>query len=159
MYVLSFFLQPALKKGGKRVLYATAVSKYVVKKGRLTIPPERVLIKSGFLPERPAGQSTSTVPATLSASESADASGTGTPAGITATASGVDGSFVREVMKLQDSEIPASEKLEAEKSGNAKAWDSREWTWERIESERARGMAVLEGFCDLDARLFEEWEE
>ncbi|KAL4809435.1 hypothetical protein BDV18DRAFT_150841 [Aspergillus unguis] len=151
MYILSFFLKPASKKGGKRTLYATAVSKYVVKKGRLTIPPERVLRASGFLPERPAGSGTAAL-----TTDSGDTSGTDTPAGITATASGVDGSLVREVLKMQDSEIPAEEQLQAEKSSNAQ--DSN-WTWQQIEEERQRGMAVLEGFCGLDARLLEEWEE
>ncbi|KAL4917543.1 hypothetical protein BDW62DRAFT_211069 [Aspergillus aurantiobrunneus] len=159
MYVLSFFLKPAARKGAKRTLYATAVSKYVVKKGRLTVAPERVLRKSGFLPERPEGSSATTTALSAAAVESADASGTGTPAGITATASGVDGSFVREVLKLQDGEIPEAGKLEAEKRGNAASWDEGEWSWERIEEERRRGMAVLEGFCDLDAKLFGEWEE
>lgn len=156
MYVLSFFLKPAGKKGGKRTLYATAVSKYVVKKGRLTIAPERVLRKSGFLPERPGGSAAAAI---TSSSESADASGTGTPSGITAAASGVDGSFVREVLKLQDNQIAETGKLEAEKRVNAASWDGDEWNWERIEEERARGMAVLDGFCDLDAKLFGEWEE
>ncbi|BCS25973.1 acyl-CoA thioesterase [Aspergillus puulaauensis] len=159
MYVLSFFLKPAGKKGGKRTLYATAVSKYVVKKGRLTIAPERVLRKSGFLPERPEGAAAAATAAITSSSESADASGTGTPSGITAAASGVDGSFVREVLKLQDNQIPETGKLEAEKRVNAASWDGDEWNWERIEEERARGMAVLDGFCDLDAKLFGEWEE
>ncbi|RDW76615.1 acyl-CoA thioesterase [Aspergillus mulundensis] len=156
MYILSFFVKPAVKKGGKRTLYATAVSKYVVKKGRLTIPPERVLRASGFLPERPEGS------ASIAAlSESADASGTDTPSGngITATASGVDGRLVREVLKLQDHEIPDSGKLNGEKAANASSWDGDEWTWERIEEERLRGMAVLEGFCDLDTSLAGEWEE
>ncbi|KAL3444492.1 hypothetical protein BJX65DRAFT_297629 [Aspergillus insuetus] len=159
MYILSFFLAPPAKKGGKRVLYATAVSKYVVKKGRLTIAPERVLRKSGFLPKRPEGAAE---PAAASAAvtgvESEDVSGTGTPAGITATASGVDGSLVREVLKLQDGDIPEGSKLEADKRVNEASWDGEEWGWEQVEAERVRGMGVLEGFFDLDSKLFEEWE-
>ncbi|CBF88174.1 acyl-CoA thioesterase [Aspergillus nidulans FGSC A4] len=154
MYILSFFVKPAAKNGGKRMLYATAISKYVVKKGRLTIPPERVLRKSGFLPERPKG-----LPMPGDSLESTAASGTGTPSGITATASGVDGSLVREVLKLEDGDIPENGKLEAEKKANAESWDGDEWTWERIEEERVRGMAVLEGFCGLDERLAGEWDE
>ncbi|KAL3456899.1 hypothetical protein BJX64DRAFT_281019 [Aspergillus heterothallicus] len=156
MYILSFFLAPAAKKGGKRVLYATAVSKYVVKKGRLTIAPERVLRKSGFLPERPEGGASGSE--TVTGVESEDASGTGTPAGITAAASGVDGSLVQEVLKLQDGKIIEGSKLEAEKTANQASWDGKEWDWERVEAERMRGMKVLEGFFDLDSKLFEEWE-
>ncbi|KAL2828436.1 hypothetical protein BDW59DRAFT_170938 [Aspergillus cavernicola] len=156
MYILSFFLRPAAAggKGGGRVLYATAVSKYVVKKGRLTVAPERVLRRSGFLPERPEGGSTSAD----SEAEAAHVSGTGTPAGITAAASGVDGSIVREVMRLQDGDIPESGKLEGERKANEASWDEG-WSWERIEEERLRGMKVLEGLCTLDSKLFEEWEE
>ncbi|KKK14172.1 hypothetical protein AOCH_003276 [Aspergillus ochraceoroseus] len=163
MYIQSFFLKPADQKGGKRKLYATAVSKYVVKKGRLTIPPEKVLRKSGFLPPRPEG--VEPAPASTSSpmvDSSTEASGTGTPAGITAAAAaaaaGVDGSLVREVLKLQDGDIPESTTLEAEKNANAGLWDEREWTWERIEEERLRGMRVLDGFYNLDVRLIEEWE-
>ncbi|KAL2865406.1 uncharacterized protein BJX67DRAFT_373262 [Aspergillus lucknowensis] len=161
MYIISFFLAPQSRedKSGKRVLYASAISKYVVKKGRLTIAPERALRKSGFLPERPEGDAAGAGAGTTAAEvESADASGTGTPSGITATASGVDGSFVREVLKLQDGQIPETGKLEAERRANEASWDGGEWNWERIEEERARGMKMLEGFCDLDSKLFEEWE-
>ncbi|KAL4964541.1 uncharacterized protein BDV14DRAFT_190202 [Aspergillus stella-maris] len=160
MYILSFFLKPASKKGGKRTLYATAISKYVVKKNRLTISPERVLTKSGFLPERPAG-ATSSIP--IITTESADTSeagtGTGTPAGITATASGVDGSLVREVLKFENSDLPDDGKLNDQQKKNQGSWESSEWSWERIEEERARGMRVLDGFCGFDERLFGEWEE
>ncbi|KAL4782018.1 hypothetical protein BJX76DRAFT_349711 [Aspergillus varians] len=159
MYILSVFVKPATKKDGKRKLYAMALSKYVVKKDRLTVSPERVLRKSGFLPERPEGETSSTTLPIAAFPESADVSGTGTPAGITATASGVDGSFVREVMKLQDTQLPEQGQLEAEKKDNAASWDGDEWNWARIDEERLRGLAVLEGFCDLDAKLFSLWEE
>ncbi|KAL4873683.1 hypothetical protein BDV12DRAFT_192127 [Aspergillus spectabilis] len=154
MYVLSFFFKPAGNKDGERVLYATAVSKYVVKKGRLTIAPERVLRKSGFLPERPDG---SVLPS-AGLEESTDVSGMGTPAGITAAASEIDGSVVREVLKLQDGDIPEVKELEAERKVNEGSWDEKEWGWERVEEERARGMKVLEGFIHLDAKLLGEWE-
>ncbi|PIG86660.1 hypothetical protein AARAC_005374 [Aspergillus arachidicola] len=118
------------KAGGKRTLFATAVSKYVVKKGRLTVPPERVLRASGFLPERPEGD-VLVVP-----DSSVEGSGVGTPAGegITATA-GVDGALVREVLKVTESDIPET-KLEAEKKANAESWSAGDWTWEMIEEER-----------------------
>lgn len=152
-YIINFFLRPASKKGGQKTLLATAVSKYVVKKGRLTVPPERILRASGFLPPRPEG-----VPAQT---ESTDVSGIGTPAsgeGIAAE-SGVDGSLVREVLKLNDDEIPARATLEAEKKTNSDSWDAGEWTWERIEQERRRGLAVVEGYSNLDTKIHEEWRE
>ncbi|KAK6816040.1 hypothetical protein RU639_009070 [Aspergillus parasiticus] len=151
MYVLSFFLRPA-KAGGKRTLFATAVSKYVVKKGRLTVPPERVLRASGFLPERPEGD-VLVVP-----DSSVEGSGVGTPAGegITATA-GVDGALVREVLKVAESDIPET-KLEEEKKANAESWSTGEWTWEMIEEERRRGLEVVEGYINMDVKLHDEWE-
>ncbi|KAL5342291.1 hypothetical protein BJX70DRAFT_394885 [Aspergillus crustosus] len=155
MYILSIFFKPAGKKGGKRVLYATAMSKYVVKKGRLTIAPERVLRKSGFIPERPEGSGFPSA----GVDESADVSGTDTPAGITAAASEIDGSVVREVLNLKEGDIPGEAELEVEKKVNEESWDAEEWGWERIEEERLRGMKVLEGFIDLDAKLLGEWEE
>lgn len=154
-YIISFFLRPAPRKGGKKTLLATAVSKYVVKKGRLTVSPERLLRASGFLPPRPEGAS-----APLAA-ESTDASGVGTPAsaeGITAE-SGVDGSLVREVLKLNDDQVPGRETLDAQKKDNAGSWDSGEWPWERIEQERLRGLGVVEGYSSLDAKIHDEWKE
>ncbi|GMF75119.1 unnamed protein product [Aspergillus oryzae] len=151
MYVLSFFLRPA-KAGGKRTLFATAVSKYVVKKGRLTVPPERVLRASGFLPERPEGD-VLVVP-----DSSVEGSGVGTPAGegITATA-GVDGALVREVLKVSESDILET-KLEEEKKANAESWSAGDWTWEMIEEERRRGLEVVEGYINMDVKLHDEWE-
>lgn len=149
-YIISFFLRPASRKGGQKTLLATAVSKYVVKKGRLTIAPERLLHASGFLPARPEGQADST-----------DVSGIGTPAsgeGITAE-SGVDGSLVREVLKLDDDQIPGRATLEAQKKVNSDSWYASEWTWERIEQERRRGLSVVEGYSSLDAKIHDEWKQ
>ncbi|KNG81804.1 hypothetical protein ANOM_009062, partial [Aspergillus nomiae NRRL 13137] len=150
MYVLSFFLRPA-KAGGKRSLFATAVSKYVVKKGRLTVPPERVLRASGWLPERPEGD-------VLVADSPVEGSGVGTPAGegITATA-GVDGALVREVLKVSEGDMPET-KLEEEKKANAESWSVGEWTWEMIEEERQRGLEVVAGYINMDTKLHDEWE-
>ncbi|RMJ23455.1 hypothetical protein PHISP_05681 [Aspergillus sp. HF37] len=156
-YIISFFLRPAPRKSGKKkTLLATAVSKYVVKKGRLTVSPERLLRASGFLPARPEGASAAPL-----AAESTDASGIGTPAsgeGITAE-TGVDGSLVREVLKLNDEQVPGRETLEGQKKDNAGSWDSEEWPWERIEQERQRGLGVVEGYSNLDAKIHDEWKE
>lgn len=156
MYVISFFLRPAPRKGGQRVLFATALSKYVAKKGRLTVSPERVMRASGFLPPRPEGVSAETP-----AESSADVSGVGTPAGegITASAAGVDGSLVREVLQMKEGDIPERATLEKERTENTESWDADEWTWERIEEERLRGLRVVEGYASLDTKLLEEWEQ
>jgi hypothetical protein len=145
LYVLSFFLRP----GTERTLFASAVSKYVVKKGRLTVPPERVLRASGFLPERSAREGDGDL--------GEDGSGVETPEGITAS-SGVDGSLVREVLKIGVGEVPGQEELEREKKVNVESWVQGDWTWEMIEEERLRGLKVVEGYVNMDAALHEEWE-
>ncbi|CAL5871087.1 uncharacterized protein PFLUO_LOCUS5333 [Penicillium psychrofluorescens] len=154
MYILTCFMRPAKRAGGEKTLLATALSKYVVKKGRLTVSPERILRASGFLPAPPA-DNTKTV-----LDSSAEGSAIGTPAsgeGIADTAAGVDGSLMREVLKLGDEQIPSREKLEEQQKENEDLWSSGEWTWERIEQERLRGLGVVNGFTDLDTKLHEEW--
>lgn len=47
----------------EKAIFASAISKYVVKLGRLTIHPEVSLQASGLLPERPGGWATMTGPA------------------------------------------------------------------------------------------------
>jgi len=46
-----------------KAIYASAISKYVFKKGRLTLHPEIVLEASGLLPARPGGWATTAGPA------------------------------------------------------------------------------------------------
>ncbi|UNI16451.1 hypothetical protein JDV02_002883 [Purpureocillium takamizusanense] len=52
LYIGSWFLS---KKGGKgnRQLFASSLSKYIVKKGRITVRPEQFLTESGWIPPRP----------------------------------------------------------------------------------------------------------
>jgi len=156
MYILTCFMRPADKASGEKTLLATALSKYVVKKGRLTVSPERLLRASGFIPAPPAESQDKNVP-----DSSAEASAIGTPAsgdeGITAT--GVDGSLVREVLKMGDDQIPGRGALEEHKKSNSKLWSSEEWSWERIEQERLRGLAVVEGYINLDEKLHQEWAQ
>lgn len=154
MYILSSFLRPASRAGGEKTLLATAVSKYVVKKGRLTVAPERILRLGGFLPTPPLENQTIS-----GADSSTEASAIGTPAsgeGITATG-GVDGSLVQEVLKLSDGQIPSREALEEQQKANSDSWSAEEWTWERIEQERLRGLAVVDGYINLDEQLNGEW--
>ncbi|KAJ5682329.1 hypothetical protein N7462_005494 [Penicillium macrosclerotiorum] len=157
MYILSCFMRPASKPGGEKTLLATALSKYVVKKGRLTVSPERILRLGGFLPMLPPEIEPKNAPA----ESSAEASVIGTPAsgeGITASG-GVDGSLVREVLRLSEGQIPGHEVLEKQKQVNSDSWDSKEWSWERIEQERLRGLAIVDGYINLDEKLHGEWAQ
>lgn len=152
MYVLTCFMRPA-RRGGEKTVLAVAVSKYVVKKGRLTVSPERILRTSGFLPTPPENE------ANAALIDSAEASGVDTPGageGITATG-GVDGSLVREVLKMNADQIPGQEILEKQQKDNKDLWSSEEWTWERVDQERLRGLKVVDGYIDLDTKLYDEW--
>lgn len=152
MYVLTCFMRPA-RRGGEKTVLAVAVSKYVVKKGRLTVSPERILRTSGFLPAPPENE------ANAALIDSAEASGVDTPGageGITATG-GVDGSLVREVLKMNADQIPGQEILEKQQKDNKDLWSSEEWTWERVDQERLRGLKVVDGYIDLDTKLYDEW--
>lgn len=156
MYILTCFMRPAGKAGGEKTLLATALSKYVVKKGRLTVSPERILHASGYLPAPPAEMQGKSAPF----DSSTEASAIGTPAsgdeGITATG-GVDGSLVREVLKIENDYIPGREVLEEQQKANSDSWSSEEWTWGRIEQERLRGLSVVNGYINLDDKLHQEW--
>lgn len=161
LYTLSFFLRPAKRRGDEKTLLASAISKYVVKKGRLTVPPERVLRLSGFLPPRPEPSSTEAAEAGLPRDSSGGASTAGTPTsveGLTATG-GVDGLLLREVLKLPEEDIPRTTELESKREMNAGSWDPATWTWEKLEEERQRGLKVVESYAVLDSRLYEEWKQ
>lgn len=154
LYMISYFLRPEKKKrrgeGEGPTLAAVAVSKYVIKKGRLTVRPERVFRASGFLPPRPESDGTTPEEDTV----------VGTPAstsqGITTA---VDGSsLVREVLKLSADQVPAQAVLERQQKENSQSWSADEWTWERIEQERQRGLEVIKGYTTLDAKLYEQWD-
>lgn len=157
MYILTAFMRPAKQAGGEKTLLATALSKYVVKKGRLTVSPERILRASGFLPAPP-DNTTQSAPA----NSSTDVSGIGTPAsGEGITAGGVDGSLVREVLKIGDEQIPRDDELEKEKKVNADSWSTEEWSWERIEQERLRGLQVVKPYIEVDevGKECEHWTQ
>ncbi|RAH61155.1 hypothetical protein BO85DRAFT_517363 [Aspergillus piperis CBS 112811] len=135
VYVLSAFVGMGSgngKNGGKAngKVFATAVSKYVVKKGWVTVPPERVLRASGMLPERSVGDGEGEDGVVVEEEEE------GTVEGI------VEG--VGEVLSKDDN--------------NATGQGVSDWTWEMIEEERVRGMKIVEGYVGLDEKLLAEWE-
>lgn len=150
-----------VSKGPDRgeVLLATALSKYVVKKGRFTVPPERCWRSAGWLPAKPAGE---TPPIRL------DSSSIATP-----DTEAVNGEvkITEEDLrrKAQETAAKAAEKLEQTKN----KVDKRElsevdeacqkaasrWSWSDVEAERARGMKVAENWFRLDGELRGLWED
>lgn len=148
LYVLTYFLRPAKRKGEDKTILAMGISRYVLKKGRLTIRPERILRASGFLPEKPEGESVSgnasvsvtpAVPETPESGEAINASG------------GLDDAVAREVMAFTES--TDLNKVVREKQAREQEWNKDEWTWEKIERERLRGLNIVKGFVNTDSEL------
>ncbi|GAB7340782.1 hypothetical protein MBLNU457_7154t1 [Dothideomycetes sp. NU457] len=122
-----------------RNIFATSISKYVCKKGRMTIPPELLLTRSRLLPPKPQGNghlSESTVLV-----DASDAStGTGTPSNLTSP----------ENMGLAAEAVSA--RLGASGSGRSDDnSDDRPMTWDEVEAERRRGMEIAKHFDGLTA--------
>jgi hypothetical protein len=152
MYILTYFIGPEKHKGAGKTLLAMGVSKYVIKKGRLTIRPERVLRTSGLLPPKPEGveQGHSSTCGSSTPSSPSDPS-----SGDEFATESVDGAMMREVLTLSDSSPSPVLDRQREENGS---WDKHEWTWERIEQERLRGLKLMEGFIGLDTGLDKEME-
>jgi Thioesterase-like superfamily len=155
MYIVTYFLKAEKKKGEGPILAAIGLSKYCLKKGRLTVPIERVLRASGYLPARPDGSAVP-IPA-LAALSSKDISSTATPQtqdGLTETTLD-EVKLVEEVSKLGEH---APEVLQKQQKENAAAWTEEEWSWERIEEQRKKGLEIVHGFISLDNMLYEGWK-
>lgn len=147
MYILTFFLRPEKRKGQGKTLLAVGISKYVVKKGRLTVPPARILRASGLLPVAPNGDEQSKAPSATETPPSGEAINAG---------EGLDEAVVREVLTLTKEDANRKQTaLEHQKRDNSR-WGQTEWTWERIEQERQRGLRVIRPIIDIDADLGDE---
>ena len=120
---------PTEKSSAHPAIFATGIAKYVFKKGRRTIPPERVFRASGLLPPKPADQETPSMSMTPNPE--------GTSIDVAAVSLGAN-----------LSPDNAGEVLAA--SLTAQASGSDEWTWERIEQERQRGMKVAEMYNSME---------
>ena len=144
----SYMLQPWRKGRGKQgheragdgnadviasphpAIFATGIAKYVCKKGRLTIPPERVLLASELLPPKPI------------AHPSPPASPTPTPESTSNTAAAVS---------IADGITPGNAEDVVVASLKANIGDgNEEWTWEKVEEERKRGMKIAEMWGALE---------
>lgn len=111
-------------------ILATGIAKYVFKKGRLTIPPERVLRASELLPPKPADHET---PPATSTPDSESTSNTAA------------------AVSIADQITPgnAEDVVVASLKANANN-DKGEWTWEKVEEERKRGMKFAEMWGALE---------
>jgi len=121
-------------KGLHPHIFATGIAKYVFKKGRLTIPPERVLRASELLPPRPTDSETPPPPPPPSTTP--DPETTSNDIAITSAAATLTPDNADELIAA--SLMP----------NNAECED---WTWERVERERKRGMKIAELYNGLEA--------
>jgi hypothetical protein len=103
-----------------KAIFASAISKYVMKLGRLTVHPEVVIEASGLLPPRPGGWNN------MSGPKSADELQT-------------NGQVVDPIET--SGATPGIEDV---------ASDEDIWDWRRIEAENAKGMKFAEHFAALD---------
>ncbi|KAK5950181.1 hypothetical protein OHC33_008896 [Knufia fluminis] len=142
------------------ILLATCLSKYVVKKGRFTVSPERCWISAGWMPEKPADRTTPPVVVDSSAAMTPDMEQIDGAVGLTAA-------DLRR--RAQETAAKAAEKLKEDQNNGAEEKLSKadeacrqaasNWSWDDIEAERTRGMKIAENWLGLDRSLREQWEE
>ncbi|KIW12039.1 hypothetical protein PV08_09313 [Exophiala spinifera] len=182
--IASYFVRPATK-GKQEVVLASALSKYVVKKGRFTVSPERCLMTAGWLPEKPetyqsgagqsvesSGGSSSDTPTTTVVSDSHSAAATlqedpsemATPVPQGLLPAPVPATPVVEatstvVDKLEKAAQKVSDELLPASEPLmplTKVDHAGEWDWHRIEMERIRGLRVAANWLALDKNLLDE---
>lgn len=113
------------KSAWRKRIYASSVSKYVVKKGRLTIPPELVLQRSEMLPPKPPGAKSTFEMGYMPPKMEEGKQEQGTPE------SGSTFDVLEEsLFQNEDSED--------------------EWTWEKCERMRLKGLKLAQHFDALD---------
>jgi hypothetical protein len=154
-----FFLQPWKNGKGKSIgkdgetleqrkqrikgkVYATSLATYVVKKGRLTIPPEIVLQRSDMLPVKPPGAS-SAFHTPTTRTETGTPNPESTANGDSTRSHTVSAASVASV--LEESLFPEA------------VPDGAEWTWDMVEKERQRGLKYAQVFDGLSV-LREEFD-
>lgn len=156
LYVVTYFVRSGSKdtsmgtaKGtgkGKKMI-AVAISQYVAKKGRYTLAPARLFAAGGLLPPRP---------------EAPDA---GTATNIRPDGEGLDSNGDESKVVIALGEEPGSESLgdsslahkkENKEAAALAAAGGPEWTWERIEEERVRGLELVQPFIGLEVGLLED---
>ena len=145
----TWFIRPAKgqKKEGREgeTVLASALSKYVVKKGRFTVRPERCLGHAGLLPERPAAEK--------------KGEGEGESQNVSSNAS-EDGLATVAAPEVLERVASASEGLangHAEKGAAAIAGEVV-WDWDMVQEEKMKGMELATAWLALDGILLAESE-
>lgn len=131
-------------------IFAAGIAKYVFKKGRLTIPPERVIRASKLLPPKPPADDPD--PDTPSPTLAATSPPTPSDSSSSNTAAAAAVSLVEQHITPgpnEDDVLVQSLQAAIAKDGNEDG-DGGEWTWERVEAERKRGLGIAEMWASLE---------
>lgn len=152
MYIVTHFLEPGvarpgkpLKEGWEKKVYATAISKYVFKIGRLTVHPAVLIGASGLLPERPGGW----VDTSSSSSSSSSPSGTQENSGVSTPAASVEANGSAEATEGTNGTAKPADSV-ADSNVTASSGAPEEWDWRRTEAELQRGLVYAKQFAALD---------
>ena len=136
------------KEEWKSGIYATSVAKYVVKRGRLTVPPELVLERSKLLPPRPKERMDDPISKpTLEGHTSADQSTISVDA-----AKSVHDSIGGSVVMTNGTKTPTSDS-----ATNTTTTGEGDWNWHACEKKRLEGLKFAELFAGLDG-LHDEFD-
>lgn len=128
MWVVSHFVSIRREKAkdgkglGEKKIFASALSKYVFKMGRITVKPEEIFTECKLLPVRPEG---------------AVSTGVQVNGGVNGGVNGVKPSE-KELLRRLDATTELLEKPD------------EFWTWERVEAERKRGCEIAQYMLGLD---------
>ena len=117
--------------GTNPAIFASAISKYVFKKGRLTIPPERILEASNLLPPKPAEHHTASV----------------SPSPLRGEGTALDTQAASLLQSLKTESVDAGIDASLRPDGS----DDEVWDWTRVETERVRGLKIAEMMAGLDS--------
>jgi hypothetical protein len=139
----SWFVRPG-RKGKGETLLASALSKYVVKKGKFTVPPERCFTTAGWLPARPESAGVSSEEPSIAPTPQ-EGLVSMIPTSLAPATNGL----------VERLEFAAGE--ESTSGPAAPGTMDGGWDWYRIEKERIRGLQLAESWLGLDKQLMEEF--
>ena len=164
--MISYFVR---HQGSQEELCAVGLSKYVCKKGRYTVRPERLLLHGGWLPTKP-DQNGSAIEQNKSVQKDASDANDhrryepidpqvkkiGDPSEDDAVS--VTDAMPNGTEKVIWSQEQASESPQNTDLGTRKSiWNANDWTWAEIEDERERGLQFSRKWLTLDADLYDEF--
>lgn len=155
--MVSYFVRTRKTRGDEaEELCAVGLSKYVVKKGRFTVKPERFMTMGGWLPEKKADQLRSEMGNGEIKLSSADMHREDDEAD-----EELGSAQIQEVVLDETTFEAATSAAHALSAGDAdnSAWDAEAWSWEEIEEERLRGLQLAKTWLALDGELCGEFDK